>query len=79
MCAGTAPRPGFNHVVPQREFVIPSGFLEPRGVNTVALTVTAERTGVGPDPVRLVNQVTVLGGVGGGQDPAPDCADLFTR
>ncbi|MEV5603573.1 beta-galactosidase [Streptomyces sp. NPDC052299] len=68
-----------NNVGPQREFVIPSGFLKPHGDNTVALAVTAEQTGVGPDSVRLVEQGTVLGGVGGGPNTAPDYADLFTR
>ncbi|TXS01603.1 beta-galactosidase [Streptomyces sp. col6] len=68
-----------NNVGPQQEFVIPSGFLDPHGENTVALAVTAEQSGVGPDSVRLVNQGTVLGGVGGGQNAAPDYADVFPR
>ncbi|MEK8142132.1 beta galactosidase jelly roll domain-containing protein [Streptomyces sp. M10(2022)] len=38
-----------NNVVPQEEFVIPSGFLKPNGDNSVALAVTAEQSGVGPD------------------------------
>ncbi|MDN5797961.1 MAG: beta-galactosidase [Intrasporangium sp.] len=65
-----------NNVGPQREFVIPSGFLEP-GANTVALVVTAEQAGVGPDSVSLVNRWTVAGGVGAQPNDAPGWAQLF--
>ncbi|THA71052.1 beta-galactosidase [Streptomyces sp. A0958] len=68
-----------NNVGPQQEFVIPSGFLKPHGDNTVALAVTAEQSGVGPDSVRLVNQGSVLGGVAGKQNEAPDYAALAAR
>ncbi|KRV48371.1 beta-galactosidase [Wenjunlia vitaminophila] len=61
-----------NNVGPQNEFVIPSGFLKARGTNTIALAVTAEQPGAGPDAVRLVDRGTVLGGVDGGQNPSPD-------
>ncbi|MGW0940875.1 beta galactosidase jelly roll domain-containing protein, partial [Streptomyces sp. NPDC002666] len=37
-----------NNVGPQREFVIPAGFLKAQGDNTIALAVTAEQPGVGP-------------------------------
>jgi Glycosyl hydrolases family 35/Beta-galactosidase jelly roll domain/Beta-galactosidase, domain 2/Beta-galactosidase, domain 3 len=60
-----------NDTGPQREFVVPSGFLRMRGENTIALAVIAEQPGVGPDAVRLVDRGTVLGGVPGGQNPAP--------
>ncbi|GAB3449488.1 hypothetical protein GCM10027517_35810 [Phycicoccus ginsengisoli] len=63
-----------HNVGPQREFVIPSGFLRP-GENTVALAVTAEQAGVGPDSVTVVNRWTVAGGVGGLPNEAPDWAD----
>ncbi|MFF1925595.1 beta-galactosidase [Streptomyces sp. NPDC058221] len=67
-----------NNVGPQEEFVIPSGFLKAHGENTVALAVTAEQSGVGPDSVELVNQGTVLGGVAGGQNAAPDYKEVAT-
>ncbi|MFE7708118.1 beta-galactosidase [Streptomyces sp. NPDC057486] len=60
-----------NNVGPQDEFVTPSGFLKARGANTIALAITAEQPGVGPDAVRLVDRGTVLGGVGGGQNASP--------
>ncbi|GAA3475820.1 beta galactosidase jelly roll domain-containing protein [Streptomyces yanii] len=60
-----------NNVGPQDEFVIPSGFLKARGANTIALAITAEQPGVGPDAVRLVDRGTVLGGVDGGQNASP--------
>ncbi|MFD7160566.1 beta-galactosidase [Kribbella sp. NPDC059898] len=66
-----------NNVGPQNEFVIPSGFLNRHGPNTIALAVTAEQPGVGPDGVRLVVRGTVRGGVGGRSNPAPDWAALF--
>ncbi|MFD5654045.1 beta-galactosidase [Streptomyces sp. NPDC127039] len=66
-----------NNVGPQNEFVIPSGFLKARGPNTIALAVTAEQSGVGPDSVELVNQGTVLGGVPSGQNTSPGYRQLF--
>lgn len=68
-----------NNVGPQKEFVIPSGFLKAQGENTIALAITAEQTGVGPDSVELVNQGTVLGGVAGAQNAAPDYATVHGR
>ncbi|HEY9331489.1 MAG TPA: beta-galactosidase [Streptomyces sp.] len=68
-----------NNVGPQKEFVIPAGFLKARGENTVALAVTAEQPGVGPDSVELVNQGTVLGGVAGTQNTAPGYAAVAAR
>ncbi|MER5276454.1 beta-galactosidase [Streptomyces sp. NPDC002809] len=68
-----------NNVGPQKEFVIPAGFLKPQGDNTIALAVTAEQSGVGPDAVGLVNQGTVLGGVTGKQNAAPDYAAVAAR
>ncbi|MEU1369808.1 beta-galactosidase [Streptomyces sp. NPDC005803] len=65
-----------NNVGPQKEFVIPAGFLEPQGANSIALAVTAEQTGVGPDAVRLVNQGAVRGGVEGRRNAAPDYATV---
>ncbi|WP_241911148.1 beta-galactosidase [Streptomyces sp. DH-12] len=66
-----------NNVGPQKEFVIPSGFLKARGENTIALAVSAEQSGVGPDAVSLVHRGTVLGGVPGGQNASPGHGDLF--
>ncbi|MFJ3706788.1 beta-galactosidase [Streptomyces sp. NPDC090053] len=66
-----------NNVGPQTEFVIPSGFLTAQGQNTVALAVTAEQPGVGPDSVQLVNQGTVLGGVDGRPNASPDYKTVF--
>lgn len=66
-----------NDVGPQKEFVIPSGFLKPHGDNSIALAVTAEQSGVGPDSVELVNQGTVLGGVPGKQNASPGYEALF--
>lgn len=66
-----------HNIGPQKEFVIPSGFLKARGENTVALAVTAEEGDVGPDSVEFVDQGTVLGGVGGASNPAPDYRALF--
>ncbi|MFJ6463049.1 beta-galactosidase [Streptomyces sp. NPDC091387] len=68
-----------NNVGPQREFVIPSGFLKAHGDNTVALAVTAEQSGVGPDSVELVNQGTVRGGVSAGQNASPDYEAVFGK
>ncbi|MFI7365778.1 beta-galactosidase [Streptomyces sp. NPDC050149] len=68
-----------NNVGPQKEFVIPAGFLKAQGDNTIALAVTAEQPGVGPDSVALVNQGTVLGGVAGTQNTAPDHAAVAAR
>ncbi|MEU9089417.1 beta-galactosidase [Streptomyces sp. NPDC048428] len=68
-----------NNVGPQKEFVIPAGFLKAQGDNTIALAVTAEQSGVGPDAVELVNQGTVLGGVAGKQNAAPDYAAVAAR
>ncbi|MFD8203028.1 beta galactosidase jelly roll domain-containing protein [Streptomyces sp. NPDC003470] len=66
-----------NDVGPQQEFVVPSGFLRARGENTVALAITAEQSGVGPDSVRLVHRGTVLGGVQAGQNASPGYGELF--
>ncbi|MDI3422172.1 beta-galactosidase [Streptomyces luteolus] len=66
-----------NNVGPQQEFVIPSGFLKERGKNTIALAITAEQTGVGPDSVELVDRGTVLGGVSGGQNESPGYRELL--
>ncbi|WP_239109690.1 beta galactosidase jelly roll domain-containing protein [Streptomyces coelicoflavus] len=63
-------------VGPQNEFVVPSGFLRARGTNTIALAVTVEQSGVGPDSVELVNQGTVFGGVPAGQNTSPGYRDL---
>jgi len=63
---------------PQQQFVIPSGFLKP-GANTIALAVTAEQAGVGPDSVALVNDWTVRGGVGGKTNASPNWSQLFGR
>ncbi|WP_405902199.1 beta-galactosidase [Streptomyces sp. NBC_00656] len=68
-----------NNVGPQKEFVIPAGFLKAQGENTLALAVTAEQAGVGPDAVALVNQGTVLGGVAGTQNTAPGYAAVAAR
>lgn len=68
-----------NNVGPQKEFVIPAGFLKPQGDNIIALAVTAEQAGVGPDSVALVNQGTVLGGVPSGQNTAPGYAAVHGR
>lgn len=68
-----------NNVGPQKEFVIPAGFLKARGENTIALAVTAEQTGVGPDSVELVNQGTVRGGVAGRQNAAPGYATVHGK
>ena len=65
-----------NNIGPQREFVIPAGFLKP-GANTVAMAVTAEGAGIGPDSVSLVNRWTVTGGVGGRPNDAPGWQTLF--
>ncbi|HET8599997.1 MAG TPA: beta-galactosidase [Segeticoccus sp.] len=65
-----------NNVGPQDEFVIPSGFLKP-GTNTIALAVTSEQGGVGPESVSLVDHGAVLGGVRQATNPAPDWSDLF--
>ncbi|WP_406500641.1 beta galactosidase jelly roll domain-containing protein [Streptomyces sp. NBC_00846] len=66
-----------NDVGPQKEFVIPSGFLKPHGDNSITLALTAEQSGVGPDSVELVNQGTVLGGVPGKQNASPGYEALF--
>ncbi|MDI3408969.1 glycoside hydrolase family 35 protein [Streptomyces cavernicola] len=68
-----------NNVGPQKEFVIPSGFLDKNGENTVTLAVSAEEKGVGPDSVELVNRGTVLGGVPDQQNDAPEYGDLRRR
>ncbi|MEW2488544.1 beta galactosidase jelly roll domain-containing protein [Streptomyces sp. NPDC048411] len=46
----------------QSEFVSPQGFLNTNGTNTIALAVSAEQSGVGPDSVQLVDQCTVAAG-----------------
>ncbi|WP_406384588.1 hypothetical protein [Streptomyces sp. NBC_01618] len=73
----SAPHRTGSRVGPQKEFVIPSGFLKAHGDNSIALAVTAEQSGVGPDSVELVNQGTVLGGVPGKQNASPGYEDLF--
>lgn len=61
------------HVGPQRTFVLPTGIIDPRGKNTIALAVTGDGT---PDaalePVKLVNLRTVRGGIPVARVPAPD-------
>lgn len=65
-----------HNIGPQQQFVIPSGFLKP-GANTIALAVTAEEAGVGPDSVSLVNDWTVRGGVAGKTNASPNWSQLF--
>ena len=51
-------------VGPQHTFVLPTGILDPRGRNTLALAVTSDGgTGDGLEDVRLTSLATVLGGV----------------
>ncbi|PYH01891.1 beta-galactosidase [Arthrobacter stackebrandtii] len=51
------------NVGPQSTFTIPSGFLNKSGTNTLAIALTTERDGEGPDSFTLVDRGTSLGGV----------------
>jgi hypothetical protein len=52
------------HIGPQRTFVIPSGILDPRGRNTLALAVTSDgKPESALERVALVDLGTVRGGV----------------
>ena len=51
------------NVGPQDVFTIPSSFLDKAGSNTLAVALTSERDGEGPDSFTLVDGGTSLGGV----------------
>ncbi|WP_051388849.1 beta-galactosidase [Arthrobacter sp. 35W] len=51
------------NVGPQSTFTIPSGFLNKNGNNTLAIALTTERDGEGPDSFTLLDRGTSLGGV----------------
>ncbi|MFC6704559.1 glycoside hydrolase family 35 protein [Flexivirga alba] len=65
-----------HNIGPQQQFVIPAGFLKP-GANSIALAITAEQAGVGPDSLTLVNDWTVRGGVGGKANTSPTWSEVF--
>jgi hypothetical protein len=61
------------HVGPQRTFVLPTGVVDPRGKNTIALAVTSDGApGDALETVKLVNLRTVRGGLPVARVPAPD-------
>jgi hypothetical protein len=61
------------NVGPQRTFVLPTGIIDPRGKNTIALAVTSDGApGDALETVKLVNLRTVRGGVPVARVPAPD-------
>ena len=51
-----------NNVGPQHTFVMPNGILDPGGINTLAVAVTASDATGGLGSVSLTNMGTVLGG-----------------
>lgn len=59
------------NVGPQSRFTIPTGVLNQNGHNEIALAVTAETAGAGPDSVSLVNRGSMTGGVRVPQNQAP--------
>ncbi len=59
------------NVGPQSTFTIPSGFLNKSGSNTLAIALTTERDGEGPDSFTLVDRGTSLGGVATTLNTAP--------
>lgn len=59
------------NVGPQTRFTIPSGFLDLDGTNEIAVAVTAEQAGYGPDAVSLVQVGSMTGGVAADQNEAP--------
>nr|WP_284500861.1 beta-galactosidase [Bowdeniella massiliensis] len=58
---------------PQTSFTIPSGFLNPRGENVIAIAVAAKDDGMGPESVtlRAVHSTTLPGTSGIEPDPEP--------
>jgi beta-galactosidase GanA len=61
------------HVGPQRTFVLPTGIIDPRGKNTIALAVTSDGApGDALEAVKLVNLRTVRGGLPVARVAAPD-------
>jgi beta-galactosidase GanA len=59
------------NVGPQGTFTIPSSFLDKAGKNTLAVALTSERDGQGPDSFTLVDRGTSLGGVPTSLNKAP--------
>lgn len=66
-------------VGPQSSFTIPSGFLNMNGANTVAIAVTAEASGMGPDAVTLRQVSNQTGGMRAVANQAPDYAELAPK
>ncbi len=64
------------YVGPQTRFTIPSGFLDPNGENEIAIAVTAEAAGMGPQSVELVQVGNMTGGVPHVLNPAPGMPDV---
>lgn len=59
------------NVGPQTVFTIPSGFLDMNGRNDIALAMTAEEAGAGPEGITLGVAGNVTGGVPAIQNAAP--------
>ncbi|GAB3797510.1 hypothetical protein GCM10028798_08860 [Humibacter antri] len=59
------------NVGPQSQFTIPRGFLNMTGSNDIAIALTTEKSGQGPDSIQLVDAGTVLGGLPSTQNEAP--------
>ena len=63
-------------VGPQKSFTIPAGFLNPNGRNEIAIALTAEEAGAGPESVTLSTVMNQTGGVAWEQNAAPGYAEL---
>lgn len=66
------------NVGPQDEFAIPSGLLRTDGHNEIAVAMTAEETGAGPESLSLVTHDSVTGGMPAVTIPAPTAPEVGT-